>query len=254
VNEFPHYKVDYNPKEEHYTILVNPYINSIFLIFTSVLLREIKHIIGTLNSSVDKYLLDGCMRCKYGATPQCKVNSWRDELIFLRQIVLECGLTEEVKWGVPCYTIDGKNIAIVSAFKEYASLSFFKGALLADPHKILEQQGESSQSVRLIKFTNIAQIEQQQEALKGYLLEAVKNEKSGAKVIFEKNPEAVPEELTAAFSEDPVFEKAFSSLTPGRQRGYIIYFSQPKQAQTRINRIEKSKERIFNSKGLNDRE
>ena len=205
-----------------------------------------------LNPQVDKYLVDGCMRCHYGGTPQCKVNSWREELETLRQIVLECGLTEEIKWGVPCYTLDGKNVLIVSAFKEYASLSFFKGVLLKDPHKILSQHGESSQSVRLVKFTSTADIVRQQDILKEYVQEAMELEESGAKVEFKKNPEPMPAELLQQFSEYPGLEKAFYALTPGRQRGYILYFSQPKKAETRLSRIEACKDNIFKGIGLHD--
>lgn len=208
---------------------------------------------ATFNSGVDKYLLDGCMRCKYGGTPQCKVNSWREELEILRNIVLECNLTEEIKWGVPCYTFEGKNIIIVSAFKNYASLSFFKGVLLKDPDKILKKQGENSQSARLIKFSNSKQIIELQDTLKAYILEAVEIEKSGAKVKFNKSPEPFPEELIQVFEEDLDFKKAFNALTPGRQRGYIIYFSQPKQSQIKINRINKYRQHILNGIGLNDR-
>jgi uncharacterized protein YdeI (YjbR/CyaY-like superfamily) len=193
------------------------------------------------------------MRCKFGATPACKVNSWKEELVMLRHIVLECGLTEELKWGVPCYTNNDKNIVVISAFKDYCSLSFFKGVLLKDPQNILDQPGESSQSGRLIKFTDPKQIREQEEILKAYILEAVEIEKSGLKVAFKKNPEPIPDELLDKFAEDPVLEKAFYALTPGRQRGYIIYFSQPKQPQTRYSRIEKCKEKIFNGEGLNDK-
>ena len=206
-----------------------------------------------MNPKVDQYLIDGCMRCKYGGTPQCKVNNWKEELVMLRHIVLACGLTEELKWGVPCYTLDNKNVVVVSAFKEYASLSFFKGVLLKDPHKILDQHGESSQSGRLIKFTNPGQIMQQEEILKAYILEAVEIEKSGAKVQFRKNPEPIPEELLQKFEENPPLKKAFYALTPGRQRGYIIYFSQPKKSQTRESRIEKCKQKILEGVGLHDK-
>lgn len=206
-----------------------------------------------LNPQVDKYMVDGCMRCQYGGTPQCKVNSWREELETLRQIVLECGLTEEIKWGVPCYTLDGKNVLIVSAFKEYASLSFFKGVLLKDPHQILSQHGESSQSVRLVKYTNTEDIVRQQDILKEYVQEAMELEKSGAKVEFKKNPEPMPAELLQQFSEYPGFEKAFYALTPGRQRGYILYFSQPKKAETRLSRIEACKDNIFKGIGIHDK-
>lgn len=206
-----------------------------------------------LNPQVDKYLVDGCMRCKYGGTPDCKVLLWVEELETLRQIVLECGLTEEIKWGVPCYTKDDKNIVVVSAFKDYASLSFFKGVLLKDKHKILQQQGESSQSGRLIKFTNPRQIKEQEDILKSYILEAIKIEESGQKVVFKKNPEPIPEELLEAFDQDPQLKRAFYNLTPGRQRGYIIYISQPKQSQTRINRIDKCRPKILNGEGLHDK-
>jgi len=205
-----------------------------------------------MNPAVDQYLIDGCMRCPYGATPACKVNNWKEELVMLRHIALECELAEELKWGVPCYTYEDKNVAIVSAFKEYASLSFFKGSLLQDTHQILVKQGESSQSARLIKFTSTDQILELQDILKSYIQEAVELEKSGAKVEFKKNPEPVPTELLEKFEASPNFRNAFFSLTPGRQRGYIIYFSQPKSPQSRYNRIEKCREKILNGEGLHD--
>lgn len=205
-----------------------------------------------LNPRVDKYLIDGCMRCKYGGTPQCKVNSWQEELELLRQIVLETGLKEEVKWGAPVYTHNEKNIVSVGALKASANIGFFKGVLLTDKQEILEQQG-SSQSDRIIKFTNIADIEKIKDVLKSYVLEAIEIEKSGKKVEFKKNPEPIPEELAQAFESDPAFKKAFFALTSGRQRGYIINFSKPKQSQTRTNRIEKYKQQIFNGVGLNDK-
>ena len=139
-----------------------------------------------MNPKVDQYLIDGCMRCKFGGTPDCKVNNWREELETLRQIVLESGLTEEIKWGVPCYTSADKNIVIVSAFKEYACLSFFKGALLKDKDKILLKQGENSQAARIIKFTNSKQIIKQKNIIKSYILEAIDLEKSGQKLEIKK--------------------------------------------------------------------
>jgi uncharacterized protein YdeI (YjbR/CyaY-like superfamily) len=205
-----------------------------------------------MNPKVDKYLIEGCMRCKYGGTPQCKVNSWRQELELLRQIVLETGLTEEIKWGVPVYTMNGKNIVTVNALKDSANIGFYKGVLLADKDKILSQQG-NMQSDRIVKFTNADDIERLKDILKSYILEAVEIEKSGKKVEFEKNPEPIPEELLQAFEDDPIFKNAFYALTAGRQRGYIIHFSQPKQSQTRIGRIEKYKEQIFNGIGLHDK-
>lgn len=206
----------------------------------------------TLNPQVDKYLVDGCMRCKYGGTPQCKVNSWREELETLRQIVLETGLTEEIKWGVPVYTHNGKNILSVGALKEFATIGFFKGALLEDKHKILQQQG-NLQSNRIVKFTNATDIEKLKSVLQSYINEAVSIEESGKKVEFKKNPEPIPDELLQTFEQDPAFKKAFYALTEGRQRGYIIHFSQPKQPQTRIGRIEKYKQQIFDGVGLHDK-
>jgi uncharacterized protein YdeI (YjbR/CyaY-like superfamily) len=205
-----------------------------------------------MKPSVDKYLIDGCMRCKYGGTPQCKVLIWVEELELLRQIVLETGLTEEIKWGVPVYTHNGKNIVTINALKESANIGFFKGVLLSDKSRILQKQG-NLQSDRIIKFTNSANIEKLTNTLKEYILEAIEVEESGKKVEFKKNPEPIPEELLDAFEQDPVFKKAFYDLTLGRQRGYIIHFSQPKQLQTRIGRIEKYKEQIFNGIGLNDK-
>jgi len=205
-----------------------------------------------LNPLVDKYLIDGCMRCKFGGTPQCKVNNWKKELELLRKIVLQTGLKEELKWGAPIYTHNGKNIVSVGALKESANIGFFKGVLLVDPHKILQQQG-NLQSDRILKFTDIAEIEKIKEIIKSYIIEATAIEESGKKVEFKKNPEALPPELIQAFEADPAFKKAFYALTPGRQRGYTIHFSQPKQEQTRIGRIEKCKEQIFNGIGLNDR-
>ena len=204
------------------------------------------------NPQVDQYLIDGCMRCKYGGTPQCKVHNWVEELKILRQIVLETGLAEEIKWGVPVYTHKGKNIVTVNALKESANIGFFKGVLLADKQKILQQQG-NLQSDRIIKFTNKDDIEKMEDVLKSYILEAIAIEESGKKIEFKKNPEPIPDELLQAFEQNPAFKKAFYSLTPGRQRGYIIYFSQAKQSQTRISRIEKHKEHILNGIGLNDK-
>lgn len=205
-----------------------------------------------LNPQVDKYLMEGCMRCKYGGTPQCKVHSWTEELETLRQIVIETGLTEEIKWGVPVYTQNGRNIVTVNALKGSANIGFYKGAIMNDSHKILEQQG-NIQSARLIRFTDVHEINKLKDVLKSYVLEAIAIEESGKKVETIKNPEPIPDELLEVFEQDRAFKKAFYDLTPGRQRGYIIYFSQPKQSQTRMGRIEKCKEKIFNGEGLHDK-
>jgi len=209
--------------------------------------------IRKMNPLVNKYLVDGCMRCKFGGSHNCKVNHWSKELEALRKIVIKSVLDEELKWGMPCYTLNNKNILMISAFKEYACISFFKGVLLKDKEKLLTAHGESSQSVRMIKFTNSKQIIQQSSIIKAYIEEAIEIENSGKKVEFKKNPEPIPEELIVELNKDLKFKKAFHELTPGRQRGYIIYFSQPKNTQSKLNRIEKCRENILKGIGLNDR-
>jgi uncharacterized protein YdeI (YjbR/CyaY-like superfamily) len=205
-----------------------------------------------MNPKVDLYLADGCGRCALYATPQCKVIPWQKELAALRAIVLDCGLTEELKWGVPCYTFQDGNIAIVSAFKAYCSVSFFKGVLLQDTHGILVQQGEHAQAARLLKFTHIQEIIAQESIIKTYIYEAIEVEKAGLKVEFKKNPEPIPEEFQRKMNENLALKTAFEALTPGRQRGYILHFSQPKQAKSREARVEKCMARILSGKGLND--
>ena len=201
---------------------------------------------------VDKYLQEGCGRCPLGATPDCKVHNWNEELTYLRKLVLDCGLKEEVKWSVPCYTIDGKNILIVSAFREYCAISFFKGSLIKDEKNLLHKPGENSQASRLFKFTSLQDIKDIEVEIKDYIQQAVNNEKAGLKVEFKKNPEPIPEELEQKFNDDPVFQSAFEGLTPGRQRGYILFFSAPKKSETRISRIEKYTGKILNGEGMHD--
>ncbi len=205
-----------------------------------------------MNSLVDKYLIDGCGRCAFYQTPQCKVHSWTNELKQLRRIVLESGLTEELKWSQPCYTFQNSNILLVTAFKEYAALAFFKGVLLKDAKNILISPGKNSQAVRQVRFTNVKDIINQEETLKVYIHEAIKIEKKGLKIKFNKNPEQILKELKSKFDDDASFKVAFEGLTPGRQRGYILYFSAPKQSQTRIARIEKCTPKILLGEGLND--
>lgn len=205
-----------------------------------------------LNPQVDKYLKDGCMRCKFGGTPKCKVLNWVPELDFLRKLLLETGLIEEIKWGVPVYTLKGKNVVTVNALKESANIGFFKGVLLSDKYKILQQQG-NLQSDRIIKFKHLSEIEKIRDVLRQYIQEAIAIEETGQKVTFRKNPEPMPEELLRIFDGDAEFKTAFYSLSPGRQRSYIIYFSQPKMTQTRMERIEKFRDKICNGKGINDK-
>lgn len=206
-----------------------------------------------MNPEVDLFFVDGCGRCPLGGTPDCKVHNWTEELRQLRRILLECGLTEELKWSVPCYTFENNNILILSAFNDFCSLSFFKGALLKDTENLLEKPGPNTQAARLIKFKDVETINELEPVLKAYVKEAIEIEKAGLKITFEKRPEPIPEELEEQFANDPSFESAFFALTPGRQRGYILYFSQPKQSKTRVSRIEKSKANIFEGKGMQER-
>lgn len=206
-----------------------------------------------MNPNVDNYIAEGCGRCPLGGTPDCKVHQWTEELKKLRSIVLGCGLVEELKWGAPCYTYQKKNVLMVGALKEYCCISFFKGSLLSDTKNLLVKPGPNSQAARLFKFTKLDQIESIEADIKAYIFESVEVEKSGLNVEFKKNPEPVPEELEKKFEEDPVLKAAFEALTPGRQRGYILHFSQPKQSQTKVSRIEKCIPKILNGIGLNDR-
>ena len=205
-----------------------------------------------MNTDVDLYFTEGCGRCPLGGTPQCKVHNWPEELKLLRKIVLDCGLTEESKWGVPCYTYKGANVAIVSAFKDYAALSFFKGALLSDENNLLDKPGENSQAARLFKFTKPQQIIEIEDLIKAYIFEAIEVEKAGLKVEFKKDLEPIPEELQTRLDEDPNLQSAFYALTPGRQRSYILHLSQAKQAKTRESRVEKCLPKIFSGKGFNE--
>jgi uncharacterized protein YdeI (YjbR/CyaY-like superfamily) len=214
--------------------------------------EEMKNI--TMNPKVDAYLVDGCGRCNLFRTPQCKVNFWREEMALLRQIVLECGLTEELKWSVPVYTFEDKNVLIVSAFNENCVLSFLKGALLKDEKKILEKPGENTQSGRVVRFTDLQKVFELETVLRDYIREAIEIEKSGEKVKFKEISEhEIPAELEAKFAENPEFNAAFDRLTPGRKRSYYIHISQAKQSKTRIERVEKCTPKIFSGKGFFDR-
>lgn len=178
---------------------------------------------------------------------------WREEFEALRTIALDCGLTEELKWYQPCYTLDGKNIVLIHGFKEYCALLFFKGVLLRDPKGILIQQTKNVQVPRQIRFTNLREIVKMKSLLKSYIQEAIEVEKSGAKVKLKKTAQfRVPEEFQKKLKEISGLKTAFAALTPGRQRGYLFYFSQPKQSSTREARVEKCMEKIFSGKGLDD--
>lgn len=182
-----------------------------------------------------------------------RADQWQAEYEILRKIVLDCDLTEELKWGVPCYTYEGSNIVLIHGFKEYCAILFVKGALLTDTLGILITQTENVQASRQIRFTNVVEIEEMEPILKGYINEAIAVEKAGLKVNYKKTTEfRVPEEFQNKLGKNPALKTAFEALTPGRQRAYLLYFSAPKQAQTREARIEKYMQHILNGKGLND--
>ncbi len=194
---------------------------------------------STMNPKVDEFL--------------SKAKKWKEEYEKLRNIVLDCELTEEFKWMHPCYTFEKKNIVLIHGFKEYCALLFHKGALLQDAHGILIQQTENVQAARQIRFTNVQEIVEMETILKAYIYEAIEIEKAGLEVNFKKNTEfLIPEELQNKFDEIPALKTAFEALTQGRQRAYILYFSQPKQSKTRESRVEKCMQKILDGKGLND--
>ncbi len=192
-----------------------------------------------MNPKVDEYL--------------DKVGKWQKELELLRSIVLDCGLMEEFKWMHPCYTHHKKNIVLLQEFKDYCSILFQKGALLKDPDGLLVRMTKNVQNARQIRFTNVVEVTKLKSSIKAYVFEALEVEKAGLRVNLKKTSEyEMPEELEQAFKNNPGVRKAFENLTPGRQRGYLLYFSQPKQSKTRESRISKNIERILMGKGLND--
>ena len=192
-----------------------------------------------MNPKVDEYLSNA--------------KKWREESTKLRRIILDCGLTEELKWGKPCYTFRKTNIVIVQGFKEYCALLFCKGALLKDANRILIQQTENVQAARQFRFTNAREIAEMEPILKAYIHEAIEVEKAGLEVNYKNTSEfAVPPELQTKLDATPTFKKAFEALTPGRQRAYLLYFAAPKQSKTRESRIEKCMPQILKGQGLND--
>jgi uncharacterized protein YdeI (YjbR/CyaY-like superfamily) len=182
-----------------------------------------------------------------------KAKKWREEFEKLRMIVLDCGLTEELKWGKPCYTFQESNIVLIHGFKEYCALLFMKGVLLKDAHGILIQQTENVQAARQIRFTHVREIVEMKPILKAYIYEAIEVEKAGLEVDYKKTTEfIIPEEFQNKLDEIPALKTAFDALTPGRQKGYILYFSAPKQSKTRESRVEKCMRQILGGKGLDD--
>ena len=182
-----------------------------------------------------------------------KAKEWQEEIQELRTIVLDCDLVEELKWGCPCYTFEKANIVLIHVFKEYCALLFFKGALLKDPKGILVQQTKNVQAARQVRFTNVREIVKMKKILKAYIYEAIEVEEAGLKVELKKTAEfTMPEEFQNKLDKNRALKTAFYALTPGRQRGYLLYFSQAKQSKTRESRIEKCMQQILDGKGLND--
>lgn len=181
------------------------------------------------------------------------LSEWRQELLALRQILLECGLTETFKWSSPVYTWEGANVAIIWGFKDRAALGFFKGVLLTDPKAILEAPGENSRSSRLVDFTSLDEVQDAAPTLRDYIAEAIRIEKQGLKVDLPKDDLDYPEELVAALDEDEAFRTAFEALTPGRRRGWVLHFSGAKQSATRVARIAKAAPKVLDGKGMQDR-
>jgi uncharacterized protein YdeI (YjbR/CyaY-like superfamily) len=182
-----------------------------------------------------------------------KAKNWHEEITLLRKIALDCQLSEELKWGCPCYTFEGKNIVLIHVFKEYCAFLFFKGSLLGDPDGILIQQTENVQAARQARFTSVREITKNKAILKAYIYEAIEVERAGLKVELKRPSEfKVAEEFQAKLDQLPALKKAFTSLTPGRQRAYLLHFSAPKQSKTRESRVEKCMQQILNGKGLND--
>ena len=182
-----------------------------------------------------------------------KSKKWQAEMTLLRELVLECHLTEEFKWRQPCYSFNGKNVLFVSSFKDFSVLAFFKGALLADPSNVLARSGENTQGMRMIRFTNCEQIQALRTEIKQYIFEAIEIEKAGLKVPkTDVASPSLPAELSEVFDQNAEFQQAFNKLTPGRQRAYILHFSSAKQVETRKSRIEKLIPRILKGKGIDD--
>jgi uncharacterized protein YdeI (YjbR/CyaY-like superfamily) len=192
-----------------------------------------------VNTKVDKFLQ--------------KSDQWKDELTHLRPILLETKLEEDLKWNLPCYTYQGKNIAIIQPFKSCLALMFFKGSLLKDPKKLLIANGPHSQAARRFEFRSVKEISKLRATIKSYIKEAMAIEEAGEKVEFQKTPHSEPAELQETFARNAKLKKAFQSLTPGRQRAYLMHFSNAKQSATRLSRIKKCIPQILEGKGLDGR-
>lgn len=202
--------------------------------------------------SFEEYLTVGCMRCDKGGTDRCKVLPFVDELRHLRSLLEETDLVEEMKWSVPAYTLNGKNVILLGAFVQHASLSFFKGALVDDPKGLLVKPGENTQASRQLRFTSLNEILGLENDIRALIASAIDVERRGLKVGRVRHEAVACEELRAKFDAEPSFKTAFETLTPGRQRAYHLYFNQAKQAKTRVARITKYEAAILDGKGMHD--
>lgn len=205
------------------------------------------------NLNVDQYIIEGCGRCNLAKTLKCKALIWSKEIELLRGIALASGLKEEYKWSQPCYTYHNKNVFIVTAFKNYACIAFFKGSLLNDPNQKLITPGKNSQASKQLRFTSTHEIKKNEPIIKQFINEAIEVEKNELKVEFKASKSfVIPIELQTKFKEDPVYKNAFFRLTPGRQKSYLLHFNSAKKIKTKISRIAKCKTKILEGKGFNE--
>jgi uncharacterized protein YdeI (YjbR/CyaY-like superfamily) len=205
------------------------------------------------NSNVDSYLRDGCGRCEHFQTPSCKVHLWTKALEALREIVLSTGLDEEMKWGSPCYTLGGKNVVMIGAFKESCVLSFFKGGALVDPDGALDSAGPNSRVARWMKFRSLDDVLARRAIALRFIEQAIALERAGVKVAKSAEAEPVPIELEQRLEVDPDLRRAFEALTPGRRRSHLIHITGAKQSETRARRVDKCAEDILAGRGFNER-
>lgn len=203
--------------------------------------------------SVDAYLRDGCGRCEHYQTPECKVRPWGEILRSLREILRATELVEEVKWGCPCYTLDGKNVIMLSALRDRCVLSFFKGAAIHDPHGLLERPGPNTRTARVVAFTSLRDIDDRRDVIEALIREAIRVEQSGVRIDVPGDPEPMPEELELRLQAEPELLAAFEALTPGRQRSHILYVRSAKQSATRARRAKACAPKILAGKGFHER-
>ena len=204
-------------------------------------------------TSVDAYLTDGCGRCEHYQTPTCKVLLWTQPLVALRAIVLAEGLVETMKWGSPCYTLDGKNVLMIVAFRDACAMSFFKGAALTDAAGVLESAGPNSRFFRQARFRSLADVDARRDAIIGLVRQAIALERAGVKIDAPADADPIPDELAQRLEEDPALRDAFDALTPGRRRSHLLHISGAKQAETRARRVERCAIDILAGRGFNER-